>query len=431
MDANIQQPEFVGNELFHEDCKQWYARQSLLGGVIRPISRYSRCDCHGFKYWRIDVDKGVFVCSFCLRSPRRFLIDIFNQHGVRCRIMCDETGQPLDTFERSIKLLLQIRKEIDDRTFNINKYKKRSRDAFHIAKLTQQYIAQKLDTMAPSYKKDFKRMSRVSAEKFPNYDVRCITKGAIEDYKDFLYKEKKLADKSVKNYLDHFKTFLIWCQSYTDFKMPEFPEINYVLPDVEVIKPEIIPTLLNHIVDSNDKAIMAFLLSQGIRPGETMALKIKNVLLQERAIKITGTFSANVLREKKRKGRKSKSVVIPIRDINFDYIAQRCNSGFPEDFLFIDSDGKHYTGKKLNNIWDMIQDKANLSQSITLYNATKHSVLSALVNAGASTEQASACIGVTPQTAERHYIQRDLDSKAKTFSLLEHKKKREKKSAQN
>jgi integrase len=431
MTDKIEQPEFVGNELFGEDCQQWYAKQSLLGGVIRPISRYSKCSCPWFKFWRIDVEKGIFECSYCKQAPRRYLIDIFDQHGIRRRVYSDETGQALDTFERCLKLLLQIRQEIKDRTFNPDKYKERSKTAFHISVLTQKYIAQKIDTMAPSYKKDFKRLCKTAVEKFPSFDVRCITKGAIEDYKDFLYKEKNLADKTVKNYLDHFKTFLIWCQSYTDFKLPEFPVIEYVLPDLEVIKPDIIPTLLNHIEDTQDKAIMGFLLTQGIRPGEACALKIKNVLLPERAFKVTGTFSANVLREKKRKGKKSKSVTIPIRDINFDYIAQRCNSAFSDDFLFVDSENKHYTGKKLNAIWDIIQDKANLPASLKLYNATKHSVLSALVNAGASTEQASACIGVTPQTAERHYIQRDLNSKVKTFSLLDEQKKREKKSAQN
>ena len=66
-------------------------------------------------------------------------------------------------------------------------------------------------------------------------------------------------------------------------------------------------------------------------------------------------------------------MIIPIDPELFEYIKSRVESNLKT--------GDYYSGKKLRNIWNEIGEEG-LSNSIRLYDATRHSVASQLVNKG-------------------------------------------------
>ena len=102
----------------------------------------------------------------------------------------------------------------------------------------------------------------------------------------------------------------------------------------------------------------------GCRPGEARALKCKDINLEQKTITISATFSDNIYRQK-RKGKKSKSVTIPIHHEMFGYIKDRVENNLPEAYVFVNSNtGLHYSKTKLGRIWDVVRDKAGLDKAI-------------------------------------------------------------------
>ena len=111
----------------------------------------------------------------------------------------------------------------------------------------------------------------------------------------------------------------------------------------------------------------------------------------------------------KRKGRNAKSVTIPIHPELMGYIKGRIENSLPNTFVFIQKTGKHYSRSKLDRVWNIIKKKANLPDNIRMYDATRHSFASQLVNRGVSLLSVSRLMGHSTTKMTERYAHSDIE----------------------
>lgn len=397
-------------------------------GKVRPAPRYSKCPNCNRPFEEYDFPPYIF-CPFCadengnVMTPYRFMIDLYYQ-GKRYYICSDRQGLPLDTAERAYKLLTQINLEIENHTFDISKFRKADLIEFWIANLVEKFYNYKIQYIAPSYKIDYKRYSNMVKDFFKNLDVRDIRKKHIVDFKDFLI-QKGLAPKTVKNILDFLKTFLRYCMNELEIinSIPSFPVIEVPEFKFKWLSAEDQVKAYNLIPD-HDKPIFAFLMLHGCRPSEARALKCGDVDLSNKVITISRTFSRRELREK-RKGKYAKSVIIPIHPEMMPFIAERVKNNLPSAFLFVNKRGLHYTENELRRIWHKVRSQLGLD-GVRLYDATRHSVATQLVNSGVSLIKISKLLGHSNIKMTERYAHVDVESLRVDIKKLSLSKKVEK-----
>jgi len=236
-------------------------------------------------------------------------------------------------------------------------------------------------------------MVRRAKEFFGPKDIRDLKKLALIEYKEHL-EHLNLSPKSVKNGIDHFKTFLRYCRD--DFEIidsyPSFPKVEITEKSIRWVGREDQIKLLEHIPEE-DRNIIAFLALHGLRPAEARALRVKDVDLGKGTIIISSSFSGRILRDK-RKGRGAKPVEIPIHPELYDFIASRVSQSLPGAFLFTNPrNGQPYSANKLRRIWENVRSKAGVSRELRLYDVTRHSFASQLREAGVPIESIKDHLG--------------------------------------
>jgi integrase len=210
--------------------------------------------------------------------------------------------------------------------------------------------------------------------------------------------------------MDFFKTFLRYLRFDLEVidNVPAFPvtevqpyQFKWLLPNEQIRILEDVP--------EGDGVLITFLMLQGCRPGEARALKCKDVNLRDLTISISASFSREVYREK-RKGRGAKPVVIPIHSEMVDYLKERVSNNLPEAFVFVDPrTGGPYTENALRRIWDSIRKKTGI-KSLRLYDATRHSFASQLVNTGSTLFKVSKLLGHTTTRRSERYTHPQIES---------------------
>jgi integrase len=376
-----------------------------MPGIIRSKGECQKCG-EEFKH----LPKLGYICPECKTTPKRFFIDLWHQ-GKRIRLFSDKTGQVLDTYQRAQTLLSHIRYEIQHHTFDPSKYIKSEISGNWVTTLLDKFLAFKLDSIAPSYKKDYERMTKIAQDFFGTKDVREIRKLDVVNFKTHLEKNFTLKPKSIKNVMDLFKTFLRYLKNDLEVidAVPAFPTIEVQGYSFKWLSPEEQVKLFEYIPDGH-KPIIAFLMLQGCRPGEARALRCKDVDLRDMTIAISATFSATVYREK-RKGRGAQAAVIPIHPEMLDYLKNRVSNNLPEAYIFTNPNtGRFYTENALRRIWENVRVKADISKSLRLYDATRHSFASQLVNMGSTIYKVSKLLGHTSTKTTEKYAHPNIES---------------------
>lgn len=374
-----------------------------MKGVIRPKGNCPVCQG---KF--VEVKKLGYICPVDKATPKRLFVDLFYS-GKRIKIYSDKQGQPLDTYQRASNLLIHINYEIKNYSFDPSKYIKNELEKFYVTTLLDKFLISKIDKLAPSYKKDFKRYVENAKNYFTVTDVRELRKLNIINYKEHLEKNFSISEKTIRNNLDVFKTFLRYLKNDLEILdiVPAFPQVETVQPKTNWLSPEVQRRVFE-IIPENDKPIIAFLMLSGCRPGEARALKCKDVNLDLGIVTISATFSMNVYREK-RKGRNSKSVTIPIHPELLAYIKNRVQNNLPNAYIFVNSrTGNYYSENKLRKLWDKIREIVGLSKEIRLYDATRHSFASQLVNQGVSLINVSRLLGHSSIKMTERYAHSDV-----------------------
>ncbi len=395
--------------LTNSEVLQYLLTQEIeeMIGVIRPTPRERTCPKCGEPFE--EVKRHGFLCLTCKTFPRRFVIDI-RFSGGRYFIYSDRQGKALDSFARAKYTHKTINDEIEDRIFEPAKYIKSDLQQFFVSTLVDRFLSHKRDSLAPSYVKDYERMIGKAKEHFKSKDVREIRKLDLVKYHDAL-KADGYKGKTLKNILDLFKTFLNWCKNDLEVIniVAAFPDIELKNNQLRWVDQEDQIKLFQAVPDE-DKPFVAFLMLHGVRPGEARALRCKNVDLKRQIVTISATFSGNVYREK-RKGRGSRALIVPIHPEIFGYIEDHVKSNLPEAYLFVNSkNGLPYSENKTRRIWDTVREATGLPKSLRLYDVTRHSFASNLVNSGTSLYLVSKLLGHSSTKMTEKYAHPDIES---------------------
>lgn len=387
-----------------------------MRGAVRTKEKCPVCDSH-FKH----IQRVGFICPEHKTMPKKFFIDLFYQ-GRRIKLYSHKTGRTLDSYGLAFETLEHIRHELRTHTFDPSRYIKAELSKFYISSLINEFISFKelIDdngrinrgddsVIAPSYRKDYLRMLRIAKEHFKITDIRDLRKRNITAYYASLQKTGR-GSKTIKNIMDVFKTFLHYCKSELEIidTVPAFPVIEvsehkfrWLSMDDQVRAFEAVPDA--------DKPIIAFLMLHGCRPSEARALRCRHIDIKTGIITIAATFSGGVYREK-RKGRGAKPAVIPIHPETYGYLEDRVKNNLPEAFVFARRNGNYYTENALRHVWDKVRNELGIDKSVRLYDATRHSFASNLINSGVSLFKISKLLGHSNTKMTEKYAHSDVES---------------------
>ena len=365
--------------------------EEKMKGTVRTRGKCPMCEGK-FQH----ILKLGFICPRCKTTPRKFYVDI-PYKGQRIRIFSDTTGQILDTYQRALTLLSHINEELKNHSFEPSRYVKSELQGFYAQNLLDRFLKDKISSISPSRINHYTRYTNLAKEFFKTKDVREIRRIDLSDYKRYLiekyYSNQPKQGKTLKNIIDHFKTFLIYCKNEYEVidTVPTFPEIEvqpyqfkYVCQEDQI--------KLFELVAEHDKPLIAFLMLHGCRPGEARALKCKDIDLQQQTITISATFSDEVYKER-RKGRGAQAVIVPIHPELYSYLEGRVKNNLPEAYVFTKRTGRHYKENDIYRLWHKVREKADIDKDLRLYDVTRHSFASQLVNANTSLYKVSRLLG--------------------------------------
>ena len=373
--------------------------------------------------WKDDDGRrrrsGRGICPECNPSPapRAWYLDFFDK-GKRMKIYSDDTGQLIDSFPRAQYLSDKIKHQIEDGRFDPSQYSKAEAQRYWTSSLLDQFSQEKSKTIAPSYWAHYKCITETAKKFFSVMDIREIKKRDIKKYRNHLQEKMKIGAKTCKNYLTLFKTFLNWCRSEQELIqiIPNFPSIEVPEAKIPWLSSEDQQKILVHCPES-DKPIIRFLMLNGCRPGEARALKVGDVDLRNNSILIRATFSGRIYREH-RKGRGAEPTTNAIHPELMPYIEGRVKNNLPGAWLFVNKrTGEHYTENRLRRVWDTIKAGAKI-EGLRLYDATRHSFVSQLLNAGVGIYQVQQMVGHRDIKTTLKYAHADLKMMRKNLELL-------------
>jgi site-specific recombinase XerD len=106
-----------------------------------------------------------------------------------------------------------------------------------------------------------------------------------------------------------------------------------------------------------------------------------------------------------------------------DYLIERVQNSHPEAFVFFNQNtGRPYTEHKLLEVWDKVRTEAKVSKELRLYDASRHSFASQLVNSGVSLFTVSKLLGHSSTKMTEKYSHANLDSMRTELAKLSLKK---------
>jgi integrase len=339
------------------------------------------------------VKKLGLICPEHKTTPKRYFVDIYHQ-GKQIKIYRHRSGRILDSYQIASETLENLHHEIRNHKFDISKYVKGDLRKYSISYLLDNFLTFKIKGIAPSYKTDYMRMIRIAQNYFENKDVRELRKIDLINYKNHLENTFVLKGKTVKNILDVLKTFFRYLKNDLEIidTIPSFPSVEVQQAPFQWISSDVQISLFN-LVPLKHKPIIAFLFLSGCRPSEARALKAKDINLRNHTLTISSTFSGTVYRTK-RKGRNAQQLTMPIHPELYSFFESRVKNNLPESFIFINpTTGRYYSKNALQRIWNTTKKKAGIRKDLRLYDATRHSFASQLVNSGTSIYQVSKLLG--------------------------------------
>lgn len=190
-------------------------------------------------------------------------------------------------------------------------------------------------------------------------------------------------------------------------KVPSFPDIELQPYQFKWLGQDD-QIRLYTLVEDKHKPFVAFLMLHGCRPGEARALKVKDIDLKQGAVTIAATFSDETYKER-RKGRGARPVTIPIHPEMFDFLIERVKNNLPEAFIFTNRNGDHYTEGDVYRLWERVREIAKIGKALRLYDVTRHSFASQLVNSNTSIFKVSRLLGHSSVKMTEKYAHQDIE----------------------
>lgn len=366
-----------------------------MKGRVRTREKCPQCG----KAFKIIEEIDIY-CPTCNTRPKTFFIFLYCNKE-KYRISRDTDGHILDSYKRAHRLLESIRKDIDDGIFSITDYLPKEIEQFRGHRLFDKWLkAKHSQDLSPGHlKKVGEYIDKYYRPSFGNLDCRQLRTHHVEDFLTQL--PEHLSTKTKKNIMTMLKNFFNWLfKQEILLRMPQFPTLSPPDPPITWITKEDQLRVLNFI-HPHHRPIFEFMIYHPVRPGEAIALKVKDIDRVNRTVHIYRAFSLNELRPRKNK----KPYYLPLSQ-HFDFGILK--SKLPEAFVFTNKVGKPYRANDLRKIWHRARKKSEVPY-IKLYNATRHSIASQALNEGVPLEVISKALGhSTLEVTKEKYAKMDI-----------------------
>lgn len=197
------------------------------------------------------------------------------------------------------------------------------------------------------------------------WDIREIGYAELAQFKDNLPLNLKI--KTRREIMRTFYNFFRW--SWRNGLVPAVPAFPVVKGNDST--EQLALTIEDQhaalkIIPIQHRDIYEFESEMGTRPGETCALKIKDIDFTERTVIVRRTFTMGKLRESDKEGHRKS---VPLSPRAFEIVKKHTEGRFPDDWVFLHPRTKtHYTVQRLGIIW-----KQYTKLPITHYEGTRHS----------------------------------------------------------
>lgn len=306
-----------------------------------------RPQCHVCLYWKGDVLKRYD-----------------DSHGVTLSQMA------------AVHILQEINREIKAKIFTPDKWFGATRQNRNFSKAIDLWINDckeqvKRGEMSVSVPVLYQSMAK---KHFLN-DIYGFTKHQVDEVGVFEIKQfarslpEKLKITSRRAIVRNLHIFFnwLWKEGMIN-EIPAFPTIkgNNSRPRVALTS-EDQEKAFSRIPEAH-RDLFIFEAKTGLRPGETCALKIRDIDFKNKTMTVRSTFTVNRFRDADKENHKAP---IPLSETALEIAKKRAAGRFPDDWLFLNSKGRHYTQANLADIWDDYS-----KTGLTHYEGTRHSYAS-------------------------------------------------------
>lgn len=395
------------------------------------IRSRDKCPDHGKPFAGKPLRCPEEKCKTRPEGP--FHVEIY--HGGQLhKLYSGKQGETLDSQKQALALLAQINTEIKGKRWDPGAYNKnRGRSPAHW--LWRAYAGKVIDDKAAGVEAEQSapstiRLQRMYLDRHLNprigdMDLRDITTGTLKELRKALLEEpahqgggKPLSPKYAWNILQFAHSIL--AEAHRDGmidKIPAVPAIKRreapaastlshdeqlrVLRDIQAEEPEHAP-------------IFWALYFTGHRPAEVAALRIRDFLRAKRQLHFTRTYSDGQIKQGRKAGDQH---LIPIPDelcaILDAMLAVRYAGGVvphPDELLFVPPRPKrgppalgHYRNHGLPRIWKRACERTGVPY-IGLYESTKHSLATRMLEMGLSRSAIASMLGITERSTH-HYAE--------------------------
>ena len=330
------------------------------------------------------------------KKSKRYWISIYWQKK-RYRIFRHPiTQEPFWHEKNAEKQLSKIRTEIDEGYFNpaswfpnspltVRLYTETWLEATDVSKKTlRDYTGYCKNYIIPFFK---------------DKDIRTVRHPDIVKFKKFVSEQKSA--KTAYNVVSAFKTMMNFAWKAEDIsKQIPFPKLSISLPDdIEYLNIKQQDMVLSEIPEK-DRPIFQFMMDNGTRIGEARALMKDRI--KSDYIVIDMVFSDNDL---KPCSENKKGGIIGLTDYTKEIFKSIPKNLY--QFVFVRHDGKPYTNKNLNKIWDEACSKVGIK--IKLYNGVRHSLACQLSDQGEDFDLIRQQLRhTTSRTTQQRYAKRSI-----------------------
>jgi len=352
--------------IFHTAIEQNNPKIQEVGGL--SMSGHIRCN---------RCDKRM-TGSVCRCGSTRCYINVYwkGKHYKFRKYLKD--AAPLH-YERADRQLTVMRAAIDNRTFIPvdwldSKIAERRFERKLSEWLEDKETEMEAQELAFSTIKMYKSYSRNYYKFFDGWDIREIADEQIENFKDHL-RTFNLTIKTRKNIIAILHCFFSWLKRKKVIKeVPVFPSIEGDDSKVRVMLEVAEQYQAIERIPEQHKDAIEFMMETGLRPGEVCALKLKDIFFDKKYAVIQRTYSAKMIKESTKAKNKKP---IPLSDRALEILSPRIKNKFPDTFIF------GYTPRTLQNAWRQYS-----GLDVSLYEATRHSFCTQIVETGVNTLQA-------------------------------------------
>jgi integrase len=285
-------------------------------------------------------------------------------------------GFPLD-YGRADALRGSIRTAIAKKTFNPQDYLEPTIKLQLFDNAVDKWLLLKEKTRRPSSVKDLKgHMKNYILPFFGGMNIQEIRKFNITDFLNSL--PDTIKNKTKKNIVLTLHSFIRWAidEEIRKDALP-FPELTFEDDAKERVALDYADQQKYlEMIPEKYRNILEFGMETGVRPGELVALKVKDIDLKNGTAYIRRTISAYVNVIESTKGKSKKHIPLSDRAIEISIAAMENSLG--ESWLFINPDtGRRYSVKMPNILW-----KRFTSLDVVYYEASRHSFITQLIDEG-------------------------------------------------